>query len=170
MNVLDIVQNSISAGASLIGIEVAEDTEKDRLAIVIEDNGRGMTEEQVRAVTDPFYTTRTTRRVGLGVPFFKMAAEMTGGGLRIESQPGKGTRLTAEFVLSSIDCMPLGDMNGTLKTLIQMNPNLDFVFRRKKNAEIHTLDTRELREILGDVPLNDPEVMEWITGNLEEFI
>ncbi len=170
MNVLDIVQNSISAGASLIGIEVAEDTEKDRLAIVIEDNGRGMTEEQVRAVTDPFYTTRTTRRVGLGVPFFKMAAEMTGGGLRIESQPGKGTRLTAEFVLSSIDCMPLGDMNGTIKTLIQMNPNLDFVFRRKKNAEIHTLDTRELREILGDVPLNDPEVMEWITGNLEEFI
>ena len=170
MNVLDIVQNSISAGASLIGIEVAEDTEKDRLAIVIEDNGRGMTEEQVRAVTDPFYTTRTTRRVGLGVPFFKMAAEMTGGGLRIESQPGKGTRLTAEFVLSSIDCMPLGDMNGTTKTLIQMNPNLDFVFRRKKNAEIHTLDTRELREILGDVPLNDPEVMEWITGNLEEFI
>lgn len=170
MNVLDIVQNSISAGASLIGIEVAEDTEKDRLTIVIEDNGRGMTEEQVRAVTDPFYTTRTTRRVGLGVPFFKMAAEMTGGGLRIESQPGKGTRLTAEFVLSSIDCMPLGDMNGTIKTLIQMNPNLDFVFRRKKNAEIHTLDTRELREILGDVPLNDPEVMEWITGNLEEFI
>ena len=170
MNVLDIVQNSISAGASLIGIEVAEDTEKDRLAIVIEDNGRGMTEEQVRAVTDPFYTTRTTRRVGLGVPFFQMAAEMTGGGLRIESQPGKGTRLTAEFVLSSIDCMPLGDMNGTIKTLIQMNPNLDFVFRRKKNAEIHTLDTRELREILGDVPLNDPEVMEWITGNLEEFI
>lgn len=170
MNVLDIVQNSISAGASLIGIEVAEDTEKDRLAIVIEDNGRGMTEEQVRAVTDPFYTTRTTRRVGLGVPFFKMAAEMTGGGLRIESQPGKGTRLTAEFVLSSIDCMPLGDMNGTIKTLIQMNPNLDFVFRREKNAEIHTLDTRELREILGDVPLNDPEVMEWITGNLEEFI
>ena len=170
MDVLDIVQNSISAGASLIGIEVAEDTEKDRLAIVIEDNGRGMTEEQVRAVTDPFYTTRTTRRVGLGVPFFKMAAEMTGGGLRIESQPGKGTRLTAEFVLSSIDCMPLGDMNGTIKTLIQMNPNLNFVFRRKKNAEIHTLDTRELREILGDVPLNDPEVMEWITGNLEEFI
>lgn len=170
MNVLDIVQNSISAGASLIGIEVAEDTEKDRLTIVIEDNGRGMTEEQVRAVTDPFYTTRTTRRVGLGVPFFKMAAEMTGGGLRIESQPGKGTRLTAEFVLSSIDCMPLGDMNGTIKTLIQMNSNLDFVFRREKNAEIHTLDTRELREILGDVPLNDPEVMEWITGNLEEFI
>ena len=168
MNVLDIVQNSISAGASLIGIEVAEDTEKDRLAIVIEDNGRGMTEEQVRAVTDPFYTTRTTRRVGLGVPFFKMAAEMTGGGLSIRTKEGEGTVVTATFGLSHIDRMPLGDVSGTVATLIQCNPHIDFVYVRTLGPRSITMDTREFRRILGDVPLDAPEVSVFIREYLEE--
>ena len=108
MNILDVAENSVRAGASLIRITVDISRELDRLNIVIEDNGCGMTAEQVAHVTDPFFTTRTTRKVGLGVPFFKMAAESTGGSFSIESVPGQGTVVTAVFGLSHIDRMPLG--------------------------------------------------------------
>ena len=143
LNVLDVAENSVRAGATLIEITVEEDTAADLLAITIADNGKGMTEEQVRRVTDPFFTTRTTRRVGLGVPFFKMAAELSGGGLQIRSQPGKGTVVTARFGLGSIDRMPLGDMEGTIRTLVQGSPGIDFVYTRR-------LDGRELREWLAE--------------------
>ena len=108
LNVLDIAQNSLSAGATLVEITVTEETAADRLIIAIGDNGRGMTPEQVRRVSDPFYTTRTTRKVGMGIPLFRMAAEMAGGSLDIDSVPGEGTRVTAAFGLSHIDRMPLG--------------------------------------------------------------
>ena len=112
LNVLDIAQNSIAAGASLTEITVEEDTAADRVVIIVKDDGRGMTPEQVRRVSDPFYTTRTTRKVGMGIPLFRMAAEMAGGGLTIDSTPGVGTTVTASFVRSHIDRMPLGDMTG----------------------------------------------------------
>ncbi len=166
---MDIVQNSISAGANLITLSVCENCEEDSLVITIRDNGRGMTEEQVRRVTDPFYTTRTTRKVGLGVPLFKMEAEMTGGAFSIDSVPGKGTDVTARFVPSHVDMIPLGDINSTVKLLISCNPQIDFVFLRSLDSRSFTLDTRELREVLGkDVPLSDPEVVSWIGGFLEE--
>lgn len=168
LNVLDIAQNSISAGARLIEISVDEETDKDLLRITVSDDGRGMTEEQARSVTDPFYTTRTTRKVGLGVPLFKMAAEMAGGSFSIRSEPGQGTRLTADFRLSHVDRMPLGDMEGTVQALIHMNPQLDFVYRRRLDGRELLLDTRELKETLGSVPLNAPEVGEWIAGYLAE--
>lgn len=168
LNVLDIAQNSISAGATLITIETVEDEEADRLSICILDNGRGMTPEQVAHVTDPFFTTRTTRKVGLGVPLFKMAAEMAGGAFSIQSEPGKGTAVRATFQLSNVDRMPLGDMEDTIFMLIHMNPQLDFVYQRGKNGRAFTLDTRQLRQILGDVPFNDPEVGAWIKGYLSE--
>lgn len=168
LNVLDIVQNSISAGARLISIDIIEDIATDTLTIKITDNGKGMTAEQVSKITDPFYTTRTTRRVGLGVPLLKMAAEMSGGHLSIESCVGKGTTLCAVFGYSNIDRMPLGDINGTLVTLISMNPELDFVYHRQKDNQDFTLDTRQLKAELGDVPLSAPEVIEWIKEYLTD--
>lgn len=169
LNVMDVAQNSISAGASLIQLTVEEDSRADRLSITLEDNGCGMTEEQVKSVVDPFYTTRTTRKVGLGVPLFKMEAEMTGGSFAIRSQKGKGTVLTAVFVPSHVDMIPLGDIGGTVHLLITCNPEQDFVFRRRRDGAEFALDTRELRQVLGEsVPLNAPEVSQWIQGFLEE--
>ena len=169
LNVMDIAQNSISAGASLITIRVEEDRPADTLSISVEDNGKGMSPETFQKVIDPFYTTRTTRSVGLGVPLFKMEAEMTGGSFQIDSQLGVGTTLTAVFKPSSVDMIPLGDISGTVRLLVTCNPTLDFVYRRSRDGREFTMDTRELRQILGeDVPLNAPEVSEWIAGYLEE--
>ncbi|MDD4698760.1 MAG: sensor histidine kinase [Oscillospiraceae bacterium] len=168
LNILDLAQNSISARATLIELEVIEDTMSDFLKITLADNGCGMTEDQVKSVTDPFYTTRTTRKVGLGVPFFKMAAEMAGGSFSIESEVGKGTRLAATFGLSNVDRMPVGDMEGVVSDLIYMNPQINFTFRRRIDSKEFFLDTAELKEILGDVPLNSSEVFEWISGYLKE--
>lgn len=168
LNILDIAQNSITAGASLVTVRVQEDTAADRLAIAVEDNGKGMTKEQVSRVMDPFYTTRTTRKVGMGIPLFRMAAEMAGGGLTIESAPGVGTTVAATFSLSHIDRMPLGDVAGTMVTLIRLNPQLDFLYRHTVDGTAFELDTRRLREILGDVPLNEPEVIGWISDYLAE--
>ena len=122
LNILDVAENSTRAGASLVSITVSADTKADRLTVVIEDDGCGMTEEQLARVTDPFFTTRTTRKVGLGVPFFKEAAELTGGSFAIQSEPGKGTSVTAVFVLSSIDRMPLGDISATIHNLVVYHP------------------------------------------------
>lgn len=174
LNVMDIAQNSISAGASLITITVEEDAELDELSISIGDNGRGMTPEQVERVTDPFFTTRTTRSVGLGVPLFKMEAEMTGGRFSIESTLGVGTTTTAVFKPSSVDMIPLGDINGTVSMLVMMNPDLDFLYTRsykpmEGERREFALDTRELRTVLGeDVPLNLPDVTGWVNEFLSE--
>lgn len=174
LNVMDIVQNSISAGASLITIEVEEDVLEDLLTIRVTDNGCGMTQEQVEHVIDPFYTTRTTRSVGLGVPLFKMEAEMTGGSFEIASEKGKGTSLTAVFKPSSVDMIPLGDISGTVQLLVTCNPKLDFVFTRmRRNAageeRSFSLKTAELREVLGgDVSLDAPDVVLWIRDYLSE--
>ena len=168
LNVLDIVQNSISAKATVIEIELLEHIEKDLLEINIFDNGKGMTEEQVKSVIDPFFTTRTTRKVGLGIPLFKMAAEMSGGWLDIKSEVGKGTRVYTSYGYSNVDRMPVGDMNGTVSMLIRMNPDIDFVYTHSINEKSYVLDTRELREQLDDVPLDTPDVIEWIEEYLKE--
>ena len=168
LNILDVAENSTKAKASLVEITVDADTTSDRLTIVIKDNGCGMTEEQVARVTDPFFTSRTTRKVGLGVPFFKYAAESTGGSFSIESRPGKGTAVTAVFVLSHIDRMPLGDITSTIHTLIVYHPKTDFLYRYSYNGTAFTLDTREFRQILGDVPFDTPEVSEYIREYLTE--
>lgn len=168
LNVLDVSENSTRAGASLVTIEVTADTAADRLTIVIADDGCGMTSEQVEHVTDPFFTTRTTRKVGLGIPFFKYAAESTGGSFHIESEPGRGTTVTAVFGLSHIDRMPLGDMNATIHNLIVYHPDTDFCYTYRYNEASFTLDTRQMREILGGIPLNAPEVSDYIMEYLRE--
>lgn len=168
LNVLDIAQNSISANAPVIEIEVLEDTVKKELLIGIYDNGKGMTPEQVENVRDPFFTTRTTRKVGMGIPLFKLAAEQTGGWLNIESELGKGTRVTAVFKTDSIDFTPLGDIESTVQMLITMNTDRDFIYRFGIDDRIFTLSTQELKVILGDVPLSEPSVAMWIKEYIEE--
>ena len=165
---MDVAQNSVRAQASLVFITVTESDSEDRLSISISDNGCGMTDEQVQQVIDPFFTTRTTRKVGLGVPLFKLSAEQTGGSFNITSQVGKGTVTTAVYVKSSVDMTPLGDINSTVKILIQCNPDIDFVYTRSTDDESFTLDTRELREVLEGVSLDTPDVLEWIGQFLEE--
>ncbi len=163
LNVMDVAQNSITAGASLITIRVEEDRQKGEMVISIEDNGKGMSEEQVRQVIDPFYTTRTTRKVGLGVPLFKMEAEMTGGDFSIQSRVGEGTLVTARFCTDHVDMIPLGDIDNIILLLITCNPDRDFWFVHQVDGRQAELDTRQLREALGgEVPLNEPDVVQWI--------
>lgn len=168
LNVMDVAQNSVRAQASLVTISVEESDRGDFLQISIADNGCGMTEEQVQQVIDPFFTTRTTRKVGLGVPLFKLSAEQTGGSFDIQSKLSVGTTTTARYVKSHVDMTPLGDINDTVKILIQCNPDIDFVYTRTTDNGSFTLDTRELRELLEGVPLDTPDVLEWIGAFLEE--
>lgn len=172
LNILDIVENSIKAKAEIVEITII-DKNKD-FSITIKDDGCGMNEATLLSVSDPFYTTRTTRKVGMGIPLFRFAAEQTGGTLTITSKhidefpADHGTTLTATFDKSHIDFTPLGDIISTMVTLIQGHPNVDFVLHHQLEDRIIMLDTRELRAVLEDVPLDTFEVLEWIKENLEE--
>lgn len=168
LNILDVAQNSISAGASLVEINVIEQDFDSTLTIEIKDNGCGMDGETLEKVQDPFYTTRTTRKVGMGIPLFKMAAEMTGGSFEISSEVGKGTLVRAVFKTDNIDFTPLGDVDFTIVTLVTMNTAIDFIYRFKKNEKEFVLSTRQLKEILGGVPLSEPEVTVWLKDYLKE--
>lgn len=169
--VLDITMNSVRAGATEISINITEDEEW--IVFSVSDNGCGMTEEQLQRLSDPFFTTRKTRKVGLGIPFLKMLAEMTGGDVKIESVSEKvsdnhGTTTTARFGKNHIDFIPLGDMVETLKTLIQGSPDINFTFTHTMQDRCVTLSCAQLRGILGDISLAEPEILAWIDGNLRE--
>ena len=172
LNILDVAENSVKAGASLTQILLTE--QGNVLTLEIVDDGCGMSEDIVRSVTDPFYTTRTTRKVGMGIPLLKLACEQTGGSLGIvsttqEADPvAHGTHVTATFDMNHIDFTPLGDVSASILTLIQGHPDTDFLFRHIMDDRVVELDTRELREVLEDVPLNSYDVMQWIEGNLQE--
>lgn len=169
LNILDVTENSVKAGASLTQI-LLEETDVT-LTIKIIDNGCGMDEETVKSVVDPFYTTRTTRKVGLGVPLLKMAAEQTDGRFSVKSnvsEDNHGTSVTAVFNKNHLDFTPLGDIISTLTTLIQGHPDTDFYFSHKKGGDEVTLDTRELRQVIEGVPLNSYEVIKWIEEYLNE--
>ena len=168
LNILDITENSVSAGASLIEIDVLEDTPEKTLSVIIRDNGRGMSEEMVRNVRDPFCTTRTTRKVGMGIPLFKMAAEMTGGHLELSSQLGVGTEIAAHFKTDSIDFTPLGDIDATILTLITMHEDIDFIYRFKIDENEFVLKTSDLKAILGEVSFNDIDVRMWLKDYISE--
>ena len=168
LNVLDIAQNSVRAKATLVTITMEEDTTAETLKISIADNGCGMSEEQVAHVMDPFFTTRTTLNVGLGIPFFMLTAEATGGQFSIDSTLGVGTTTTAFYHTGHIDMMPVGDMVSTMVTLISMNPDMDFVFHHTLDGRDFTLDTREIKAVLEDVPIDSPEVVLFIRDSLTE--
>jgi anti-sigma regulatory factor (Ser/Thr protein kinase) len=163
LHILDIAENATQAGATLIEIDISEDRDKDLLEISIQDNGKGMDAEMLRYATDPFVTTRTTRRVGMGLPLLQQAARETGGDLRITSEPGKGTRVVATFQKNHIDRRPLGDMGATLTTLIMGNPYRDFVYTSSLREEAVEVDTRSIRkELDGAMDINDPAVIRLI--------
>lgn len=172
LNILDIAENSVKAGAALT--EIIIDETEDELILTIRDNGSGMSEETVRSVTDPFYTTRTTRSVGLGIPLLKLAAEQTGGGIAITSRTASeypdshGTTVVARFIKSHIDFTPLGDVISTVKTLVQGHPDRDFLYIHNLNSGRIELDTRDMREVLEGVPLDSIEVISWIGDTLSE--
>ncbi len=165
---MDVAENGIAAGADVVEIEVVEDPAKNRLSLFIGDNGHGMPGETVKQVTDPFYTTRTTRRVGLGLAFLKEAAERCDGGFDLESSPGAGTRVRAWFALDHIDRMPLGDMTATITALIAANPHVDLVYAHIVGNESFELDTRELRNDLAPLEINDPAVLSRLGGIIRE--
>ena len=172
LNILDITENSVKANASLVRILLSENT--DKLEIAIEDDGVGMTKEVLSTVENPFYTTRTTRKVGMGVPLFRFAALQTNGSFKITSRHieeypnDHGTRVYAAFNKSHIDFTPLGDVISTIVTLVQGHPNTDFLFTHETENGTVSLDTRELREVLEGVPLDNFEVILWIKENLAE--
>lgn len=172
LNILDIVQNSVKAGASLIEIHISED--ENTLCFSVKDDGCGMTEDFVKKVTNPFTTTRTTRKVGLGLPLLKMEAEMTGGSFAITSKSqteysDHGTTVTALFRKDSIDCIPLGDIVGTVCVLFNGIGKEDILFVHEKPQGTVRLSSAEMREMLGeDVPLCDPEVVSWVKDYLQE--
>ena len=168
LHILDIAQNSVVANATLVEITVDENEEADTLTVSVKDNGKGMDEDMVKRVVDPFTTGRTTRKVGLGIPLIKLAAENTGGNLSLESEPGVGTILTAVFGLNSIDRQPLGDMAETMLGMVTSYENVDFLYLHKVNEKEFSFDTREIKKILGDVSLKEPEVYMWLSGYLEE--
>ena len=171
--ILDITMNSVRAGAENISIELEE--ERKLLTLRITDNGCGMTAEQVEKLSNPFFTTRTTRKVGLGIPFLRMLSEQTGGGVTIVSKSEKeysdhGTVVTATFHSDHIDFVPLGDLVETVLTLIQGSPDVDFVYRHTSDEGVDvSMNTAEMRAVLGeDIPLNSFEVLEFIRGFLED--
>ena len=170
LNILDVAQNSVSAGSLVTEIVIGVDVAAGTLEVAIGDNGCGMLPEQAERVADPFFTTRTTRKVGLGVPFLKMAAEFAGGSFRMESQPGVGTRTRAVFGLTHIDRMPVGDIAATMVSLIGSNPDLDFVLRYRVDDNGFVMDTGEMRRILDGVPLCEPEVLGFISQYIDENI
>lgn len=163
-HITDIASNSIRAGATYILLEIV--INEVMATIRITDNGCGMNAETISRVTDPFYTTRTTRKVGLGIPFLIQNAEQTGGTVKIISQPGKGTEVTAVFNITHIDCPPWGDLADTVAMLLTGNPDINICFSYKKGEMEFTLSTNELKEIFDDMPLSHPK----ITLSIKELI
>ena len=162
LHILDIVQNSITAGAMNVKIKLVDSDSRDLIYIAVRDDGVGMSEDFLNKVMDPFTTSRTTRNVGLGIPLLKSAAVMTGGDLEISSEQGKGTDISVSFKKSNIDCPPLGDIDSTVITLIQGSPELNFFLSYETDKGEFTMDTMEFKNELGDIPLCEPEVLTWI--------
>ena len=165
---LDIAQNSVTAGARHLSLTLTEEPDH-LLTAVIRDDGCGMSPEFLAAVADPFTTTRTTRKVGMGLPLYRLAAEQTGGSMRIESTQGVGTSVTAVFHTDHLDCAPLGDMASTVALLIQSSPDMDLTYRHETPEGSFELRTEELRRILGpELSLAQPEITLWIRDYISE--
>lgn len=168
LHILDIVENAIAARAKRIDILVIEEPGEDRLVIEIKDDGIGMDEEMSRKAIDPFFTTRTSRRVGLGLSLMAQSAQEAGGMLRIKSELGKGTKVTATFQYRHIDRKPLGSMVETMTTLLLGNPELDISYTHKKEGRSYILSTQWLKERFQDRSFTNPEVIQRLRKHLQE--
>lgn len=170
LHLLDIAENSVSANADTIQIEIEEAHTADRLRIRVIDNGAGMTPELAARVTDPFVTSRTTRKVGLGIPLLKAAAEACCGGLTLQSALGKGTCVTIEFQLSHIDRMPLGDLTTTMLALIVGSPDVHWILRYTVDGQTFIFNDEEIKDAAGDLPLSEPAVLGYLRNTIDSGI
>jgi hypothetical protein len=168
LHILDIVQNSIAAKASLIYISISESNSGNTYKIEIGDNGRGMDEATVAKVLDPFYTTRITRKVGLGLPLYKQAVEICNGTFHVESVPGMGTKVIASMPLRHIDRQPLGDMPGVMTQLASSFPLIDFIYIHTTDYGTYTFDTRDVKNTLEGLPIHDVRVINFIRDMIGE--
>lgn len=166
LHLLDIAENSVRAKATLIEIVLDEQPKKNQLTLKVSDNGIGMNQQMLRQVENPFFTTRTTRRIGLGIPLLKQNCQQSGGNLLIASQLDKGTQMIATMQYHHIDRLPLGDMVSTLMTLISANPKIDWVYEHALDRQSFIFDTRQVKGILEEMPLNQPSVLIWIKDYL----
>jgi Histidine kinase-, DNA gyrase B-, and HSP90-like ATPase len=167
-HILDIVQNSLHAGATDISVNLTENTADCKLILEISDNGCGMTAEELKKVIDPFFTTSVTKKVGLGLPLLKQNVELTRGTFSMESVEHKGTLITAVFHNNHIDMIPMGDLAITFKTLIAANPDINFIYRHTRNNRNFVLNTEEVRSELEDVKLNTPEVLNYLADFIRD--
>jgi hypothetical protein len=172
LHILDVAENSITAGATLIKIRLIDNKDKDIFVVEIEDNGKGMPEDLAEKALDPFFTSRTTRSVGLGLSLLAQAARETGGNVSIKSKAGEGTIVSAQFRPNHIDMKPLGDISETLAVLIAGNPDIDFIFSYDydKGVRPFSLDTREIKAELEDVPINAPEMISVLRDYLSKSL
>lgn len=170
LHLLDIAENSISAGAKNIRIIVTEDTTTDLLQIKVQDDGRGMSEEMASRVTDPFITTRTTRKVGLGIPLLKFAAESCNGYLEIQSKLGEGTNLVVQFQRNHIDRMPMGDLASTILHLVIANQQIHWIFEYKFDDYQAIFDDAMIKQELGDIPMTEPNVLACLHEMIQSMI
>ena len=170
LHIMDIVENGVAAGAKEVHISVVEDTNRNLLRISIKDNGRGIPEHRLDQVLDPFYTTRTTRRVGFGLSLFREASRRCDGEFTLHSKEGEGTEVSASFRLDHIDLAPLGDMASSMTSLIMGNPDVDFTYSHERAGRAFQVDTREIKGGLEDVPITHPEVMKYIGDSIRESL
>jgi anti-sigma regulatory factor (Ser/Thr protein kinase) len=170
LHILDIVENSITAGASIIKIKIVEDLKKNLLQIQIADNGKGMDKDIIKKVKDPFFTTKPSRRVGLGISLLAQAAQESMGRLSIKSKKGEGTVIKANFQYNHIDRKPLGDIEKTLIVLIMGNPDIDFIFEHKRDNSRYLLDTRQIKKTLEGIPISHPRVIKYIKDDIRKWL
>ncbi len=169
LHILDIVENSVAANADTIEIRITEDIERDLLSVEVIDNGIGMNDETVEKVLDPFYTSKTVRRFGLGLPLLSESSKAANGHLSITSKKGEGTKIQADFQYSHIDRKPLGDISQTIITLVMGNPEIDLVYVHKKNTHTYTFDTKKIKAQIGDRPINSLDGMRKIREELKKI-
>lgn len=169
LHILDIVENSVAARADKIEIRISEDKKKDLMSVEVIDNGIGMDKETVKKALDPFYTSRTVRRFGLGLPLLSEAAKAANGHLSITSKKGEGTKIKADFQFSHIDRQPLGDMSQTIITLVAGNPEINFIYVHRKNRHTYRLDTRKIKAQLNETPINSRAGIRMIREDLNKL-
>ncbi len=169
-HIMDIVMNSVTAGAQHISIGIRKDPATSMLSLKIADDGKGMDAEMAKKVQDPFFSTKTGRKVGLGIPLLKGTAETTGGSFELKSKKGAGTSITAIFDSRHPDLPPLGNIRDTFFVLIVSHPSIDFKLRYSVDGKDFFLDTSEWKKELGDVPLNHPEVIGFLSNYLDEHL
>lgn len=170
LHILDLVQNSLEAGASQVDLEIIEDTKMNRMSIRVSDNGCGMDEITQQRVTDPFVTSRTTRKIGLGLPLLDMTTKQCGGSLSISSSIGRGSVVEAVYQLSHLDRPPLGNIADTIQAIIIANSNLHFTYRHVVEDQVFLVESKHIRDVLGDIPLTDPDVITWLRNYITDGV